>query len=163
MVQPGSLSVQMAQYNNSCRMAILHLHSSNSWLSWWRNAISCLWDRVWLSPLPHAIEESLKHPPDHWLSNAHMTHYQTLLLNPTRISFQIPTACYSAARPRLYDCRNPSTNTWSSSGLTRHTSPTPLHQHELQLLMLMGQCTEKGNCWLQKEKLLKIKMKSWPC
>lgn len=40
---------------------------------------------------PHNIEGILKHPPDHWLGNARMTHYQNLLLNSTRISFQTPT------------------------------------------------------------------------
>lgn len=31
---------------------------------------------------PHLIERVLKQPPDQWLSNAHMIHYQTLLINP---------------------------------------------------------------------------------
>lgn len=41
---------------------------------------------------PHALEGVLKQPPDRWLSNAWMTHDQTLLPNPARIIFQIPTA-----------------------------------------------------------------------
>ena len=40
---------------------------------------------------PHAIKGVLKQPPDSWISNAHLTHYQTLLLNPTRILFKPPT------------------------------------------------------------------------
>ncbi|XP_072599603.1 uncharacterized protein, partial [Vulpes vulpes] len=40
---------------------------------------------------PHAIEGVLKQPPDHWISNARLTHYQSLLLKPTRISFKPPT------------------------------------------------------------------------
>ncbi|XP_047418105.1 uncharacterized protein LOC124991386 [Sciurus carolinensis] len=41
---------------------------------------------------PHAIEGILKQPPDRWLSNARLTHYQGLLLNPLRIIFQAPSA-----------------------------------------------------------------------
>ena len=40
---------------------------------------------------PHAIEGVLKQPPDRWISNAHLTHYQSLLLNPTRILVKPPT------------------------------------------------------------------------
>lgn len=40
---------------------------------------------------PHALESILKQPPDRWLSNARVTHYQPLLLNPSRITFQTPT------------------------------------------------------------------------
>ena len=40
----------------------------------------------------HAIERVLKQPPDRWINNACLTHYQSLLLNPTRILFQAPTA-----------------------------------------------------------------------
>ena len=31
---------------------------------------------------PHAVEGILRQPPDQWLSNARLTHYQGLLLNP---------------------------------------------------------------------------------
>ena len=41
---------------------------------------------------PHAIEGVLKQPPDRWISNARPTHYQGLLLNPSRIIFLQPTA-----------------------------------------------------------------------
>ena len=34
---------------------------------------------------PHAIERVLKQPPDRWISNARLVHYQGLLLNPLRI------------------------------------------------------------------------------
>lgn len=30
---------------------------------------------------PHALESIVRQPPDRWLTNARMTHYQTLLLN----------------------------------------------------------------------------------
>ena len=40
---------------------------------------------------PHALESILKQCPDRWLSNARVTHYQVLLLNPSRITFQTPT------------------------------------------------------------------------
>lgn len=33
-----------------------------------------------------------KAAPDGWLSNARMTHYQTMLLNPAGITFQVPSA-----------------------------------------------------------------------
>lgn len=37
---------------------------------------------------PHAIEGVLKQPPDRWLSNTRLTHYQSLLLNPARFIYQ---------------------------------------------------------------------------
>lgn len=36
---------------------------------------------------PHAIETVIRQPPDRWLSNAQVTHYQAVLLNPERIRF----------------------------------------------------------------------------
>ncbi|KAL6031041.1 hypothetical protein STEG23_030503 [Scotinomys teguina] len=36
---------------------------------------------------PHAIETVIQQPPDRWLSNARITHYQAMLLNPERIQF----------------------------------------------------------------------------
>ena len=54
----------------------------------------------------------LKQPPDSWISNAHLTHYQTLLLNPTRILFKPPTTLNLATLlpnpdwdPPLHDCQ----------------------------------------------------------
>ncbi|KAL6084736.1 hypothetical protein STEG23_022243 [Scotinomys teguina] len=41
---------------------------------------------------PHAMESILKQSPNRWMSNAGVTHYQALLLNPARITFQVPTA-----------------------------------------------------------------------
>ena len=41
---------------------------------------------------PHAIEGILKQPPDRGISNVRLTHYQGLLLNPSRIIFLQPTA-----------------------------------------------------------------------
>lgn len=37
--------------------------------------------------VPHAIESIIRQPPDHWLSNARLTHYQSLLLDADRIQF----------------------------------------------------------------------------
>ena len=42
--------------------------------------------------VPHAIKGVLKEPPDRWISNARLTHYQGLLLNRSRIIFLQPTA-----------------------------------------------------------------------
>lgn len=42
-----------------------------------------------LIAFPHALEGALKQPPDWWLSNAQMTHYQVFFLNPARITFQV--------------------------------------------------------------------------
>ncbi|AAB86912.1 Pol, partial [Rauscher murine leukemia virus] len=36
---------------------------------------------------PHAVEALVKQPPDRWLSNARMTHYQALLLDTDRVQF----------------------------------------------------------------------------
>ena len=41
---------------------------------------------------PHVIEGVRNQPPDQWLSNAHRTHYQTLLINPSQIIFQPPVS-----------------------------------------------------------------------
>lgn len=41
---------------------------------------------------PHAIEAVIRQPPDRWLSNARMTHYQALLLNPDRLRFGAATS-----------------------------------------------------------------------
>ena len=61
---------------------------------------------------PHAIKGVLKQPPDSWISNAHLTHYQSLLLNPTRILFKPPTTLNLATLlpnpdwdPPLHDCQ----------------------------------------------------------
>ncbi|XP_029417571.1 uncharacterized protein LOC115070225 [Nannospalax galili] len=41
---------------------------------------------------PHALESLIRQPPDRWLSNARMTHYQALLLDTDRIQFGPPVA-----------------------------------------------------------------------
>ena len=41
---------------------------------------------------PYAIEGVLKQLPDWWLSNVLMTHYQSLLINPGRVTFQPPVS-----------------------------------------------------------------------
>lgn len=39
---------------------------------------------------PHALESKIRQPPDSCLTNARMTHYQTLLLNSDQITFTTP-------------------------------------------------------------------------
>lgn len=41
---------------------------------------------------PHAIEAIVRQPPDRWLTNARMTHYQTLLLDAERVTYGTPAA-----------------------------------------------------------------------
>ncbi|KAL6038243.1 hypothetical protein STEG23_034916 [Scotinomys teguina] len=41
---------------------------------------------------PHAIETVIRQPPDWWLSNVRITHYQAMLLNPEQIRFGIVTS-----------------------------------------------------------------------
>ena len=57
---------------------------------------------------PHAIEGILKQPPDRWISNAQLTHYQGLLLNPSRIIFLLPTALNPATLLPNPDLKAPS-------------------------------------------------------
>ena len=38
---------------------------------------------------PHALESIVRQPPDRWMTNARMTHYQSLLLNE-RVTFAPP-------------------------------------------------------------------------
>ncbi|KAL6082258.1 hypothetical protein STEG23_025418 [Scotinomys teguina] len=41
---------------------------------------------------PHAIETVIRQPPDQWLSNTRVTHYQIMLLNPEWIWFGTVTS-----------------------------------------------------------------------
>ncbi|XP_058566887.1 uncharacterized protein LOC131501164 [Neofelis nebulosa] len=50
---------------------------------------------IWITT-PHAIEGVLKQPPDRWMSNTRVTHYQSLLLNPPRAQFH-PSAALNPA------------------------------------------------------------------
>ncbi|KAL6033103.1 hypothetical protein STEG23_001115 [Scotinomys teguina] len=45
---------------------------------------------------PHAIETVIWQPPDQWLSNVRITHYQAMLLNPERIQFGTVTSLNQA-------------------------------------------------------------------
>ncbi|KAK1339569.1 hypothetical protein QTO34_018122 [Cnephaeus nilssonii] len=54
-----------------------------------------LGQEVWITT-PHAIEGVLRQPPDRWMSNAHITHYQSLLLSPPRARF-LPSAALNPA------------------------------------------------------------------
>lgn len=42
--------------------------------------------------IPHSIDGILKNPPDCWLLNARLAHYQALLLNPSRIRYGLTSA-----------------------------------------------------------------------
>ncbi|CAD7684760.1 unnamed protein product [Nyctereutes procyonoides] len=61
---------------------------------------------------PHAVETVIRQPPDRWLSNARVTHYQAMLLNSERIQFGTATSLNPATllpeteSPSLvmYDC-----------------------------------------------------------
>ena len=44
------------------------------------------------TPPPQATEGVLKQPPGNWISNAHLTHYQALLLDAPQVRFQ--TRCF---------------------------------------------------------------------
>ncbi|KAL6031872.1 hypothetical protein STEG23_022001 [Scotinomys teguina] len=41
---------------------------------------------------PHALESIIRQPPDRWLTNARITHYQSVLLDKDRITFGPPMA-----------------------------------------------------------------------
>lgn len=59
---------------------------------------------------PHAVESLVKQPPGRWLSNARMTHYQTLLLDSERITYGSPVVLNPASllplpgEPDPHDC-----------------------------------------------------------
>ena len=59
---------------------------------------------------PHAIEGVLKQLPGKWISNAHLTHYQALLLDAPRVHFQTPCFLNPAIllcnpeKDHLHDC-----------------------------------------------------------
>ncbi|XP_029779157.1 uncharacterized protein LOC115278806 [Suricata suricatta] len=62
---------------------------------------------------PHAIEGVLQQPPDRWMSNSRMVHYQGLLLNPTPIMYTPPRVLNPATLlptpdldTPLHDCVN---------------------------------------------------------
>uniref|UniRef100_A0A5F9D2T5 Uncharacterized protein n=1 Tax=Oryctolagus cuniculus TaxID=9986 RepID=A0A5F9D2T5_RABIT len=40
---------------------------------------------------PHSLESVIRQPPDRWLSNARITHYQSILLDKERVTFGPPT------------------------------------------------------------------------
>lgn len=61
---------------------------------------------------PHALESVIRQTPDRWLTNARMTHYQTLLLNSNRITFTPATGQNPATllpdpdlKPPAHDCQ----------------------------------------------------------
>lgn len=66
---------------------------------------------------PHTLESIVRQPPDCWLTNARITHYQSILLDKDQITFGPPTAL------------NPATLLPDSTAITRlnrRPHPTPL-------------------------------------
>lgn len=63
--------------------------------------------------VPHALQSVVCQPPEHWLIKAHMTHYQTLLLNSDRITFALLDKPLNPAtlmpdpelEPPIHDCQ----------------------------------------------------------
>ncbi|KAL6038581.1 hypothetical protein STEG23_023240, partial [Scotinomys teguina] len=51
----------------------------------------------------HAVEALVRQPPDRWLSNARMTHYQALLLDSDRVTFGAPVSLNPATLLPLPD------------------------------------------------------------
>lgn len=60
---------------------------------------------------PYTQETVVLQPPDQWLTNAHMTHYPTLLLNSDKITFTPLMALNhdnlldSEAEPQAHNCQ----------------------------------------------------------
>ena len=54
------------------------------------NADKLMYGQQLLVYTPHAIEAVLKQLPGKWISNAHLTHYQALLLDAPQVRFQTP-------------------------------------------------------------------------
>lgn len=71
---------------------------------------------------PHALKRIIRQPPDRWMSNARMTHYQSLLLTE-RVTFAPPAIL------------NPAT-------LLLETGETPVHQCEEILAKETGTRTD---------------------
>ncbi|XP_063110584.1 LOW QUALITY PROTEIN: uncharacterized protein LOC106026990 [Cavia porcellus] len=62
---------------------------------------------------PHTLESIIRQPPDRWLSNARVTHYQSLLLNKDKITFGPPVTLNpatllpeEASEPVLHTCQD---------------------------------------------------------
>ncbi|XP_065376878.1 uncharacterized protein [Macaca fascicularis] len=61
---------------------------------------------------PHALEAIVRQPPDRWITNACLTHYQALLLDTDRVQFGPPVTLNPATlllvpedQPSPHDCR----------------------------------------------------------
>lgn len=84
---------------------------------------------------PHALESVVRQPPDQWLTNACMTHYQTLLLNSDRITFAQPISLNPAMllpdpdlEPPVHDCQQGSAE---AHGWRKDLSDQPLPDAEV--------------------------------
>ncbi|CAD7679480.1 unnamed protein product [Nyctereutes procyonoides] len=81
---------------------------------------------------PHAVETVIRQPPDRWLSNARVTHYQAMLLNSERIRFGTATSLNPATllpeteSPSLvmHDCHQILAEIGDSVYVRRHQSRT---------------------------------------
>lgn len=83
---------------------------------------------------PHAVEAVIRQPPDRWLTNARMTHYQTMLLDKDRVHFG-PLVTLNPAtllplpgEPEAHDCLQVLAEAHGArSDLTDQPLPSPDH------------------------------------
>lgn len=88
---------------------------------------------------PHALESVVWQPPDRWLTNARITHYQSILLDKDWITFGPPTALNpatllpdSTADPVLRHCQEVLAE---ESGIQQDLIDRPLSSPEVTWFM----------------------------
>ncbi|XP_076984095.1 uncharacterized protein LOC143656149 [Tamandua tetradactyla] len=84
---------------------------------------------------PHALESIIRQPPDRWMSNARITHYQSILLDKDRVTFGAPSALNPAtllpdetAGPVLHTCQEILAE---ETGIRRDLKDQPLPNSEV--------------------------------
>lgn len=84
---------------------------------------------------PHSLESVIRQPPDRWLSNAHITHYQSILLDKDQVTFGSPTTLNPAtllpdetAEPVLHTCQDVLAE---EAGIRRDLTDQPLPDSEV--------------------------------
>ncbi|XP_076999015.1 uncharacterized protein LOC143668273 [Tamandua tetradactyla] len=84
---------------------------------------------------PHAWESIIRQPPDRWMSNARITHYQSILLDKDRVTFGAPSALNPAtllpdetAGPVLHTCQEILAE---ETGIRRDLKDQPLPNSEV--------------------------------
>ena len=84
---------------------------------------------------PHTLESVIRQPPDRWLSNARITHYQSLLLNKDRVTFGPPATLNPAtllpmesSEPILHTCHDILAE---EAGIRRDLTDQPLPDAEV--------------------------------